>query len=431
MSEPERLTVQQLRERLADGPADEQLLTELEADPRKGVRELARKARRQNRDAEAERARLEKLSEMERSFRKKGYRQIAGVDEAGRGPLAGPVVAAAVILPEDTCLQGLNDSKALTAQRRETLFEAICQTASAWAVASASVEEIDAHNILQASYLAMRRALTDLSVTPDYVLIDGNGLPESGLRELAVVDGDARSASIAAASILAKVTRDRQMRDLDAKYPDYGFARHKGYGSPDHLAALQRLGPCPIHRTSFQGVGESIRVTSDDGRAFAEGISQASDLVELEAIGKSIGLAGRDLDKAEVEALRQRYKERRSQLSRTGPRGEQEALVELARTGYEVLIRSYRAAGGEVDIVAAKDDVLAFIEVKTGTGTGFAAPESWVTPRKQRQIARVARAYMQRHPQETRVPRFDVLVVEFSAGRAGFRHLTGAFIAGA
>jgi ribonuclease HII len=422
-----RLTVQQARDLLSAGPPDEALLCAMEADPRKGVKALARSTRKQLRKAQAERARLEKLLALEQSLRRKGYRQVAGVDEAGRGPLAGPVMAAAVILPEEVCLPGLDDSKALTARRREALYEEIRDRATAYAVAEATVEEIDALNILQATYLAMRRALSGLSVTPDHVLVDGNGLPESGLRESSVVDGDARSACIAAASILAKVTRDRRMAELDRTYPGYGFSRHKGYGSPDHLAALRRHGPSPVHRTSFEGVGGSARIASEDGKAFAEGIRQARDLPALEAIGKSIGLAGADLAAAELEALRECYRERRTRLSRTGPRGEQEALRELERQGYEVLVRGYRAAGGEVDVVAATGDILAFVEVKTGTGTGFAAPESWVTPRKQRQIVRVARAYLQRHPHETRTPRFDVLVVDYVSGRAAFRHLADAF----
>ncbi len=421
------LSIRQIRDLVDAEGADDDLLETLDGDERKGIQSLVKRLRRQRREARAEQARLEKLTEIERALHQKGIEHIAGVDEAGRGPLAGPVVAAAVVLPEGMDLPGLNDSKALSAMRREALYGAICEQALTFAIGQASVEEIDRLNILQATMLAMRRAIGGLQTKPDQVLIDGNTLPESGLRELAIVDGDARSASISAASILAKVTRDRLMVDLDARYPGYGLARHKGYGSPDHLAALRRQGPSPIHRTSFHSVGSPDGAKSDDFNDFAQGIDLAADLRELEAIGNSVRLAGADLVQEELDELRNRYRAKREALSRTGPWGEQAAQQQLERTGYSILARQFRAAGGEIDIVAANRDVLAFVEVKTGTGTGFAAPESWVTPKKQRQITRVARAYLQRHPQETRTSRFDVLVVERKAGQVGFRHLQDAF----
>lgn len=188
---------------------------------------------------------------------------IAGVDEAGRGPLAGPVVAAAVILDELNPISGLADSKKLTAHRREQLFDEIRARALCCAVAQASVQEIDELNILQATLLAMRRAVDGLRLPPKLVLVDGNRLPVLPMRAEAIVKGDSLVAAISAASILAKVTRDRWCVEVDQKYPAYGFAKHKGYGTAEHLAALQSHGACAVHRTTFRPVTEVLgRVAS-------------------------------------------------------------------------------------------------------------------------------------------------------------------------
>lgn len=179
---------------------------------------------------------------------------VCGVDEAGRGPLAGPVYAACVILREEDPIEGLADSKALTAKRREELAVEIRGRAIAWAIASASVEEIDRINILRASLLAMKRAVEQLGVEPHEVLVDGLYCPEVRFPSRAIVDGDSLVAEISAASILAKTARDALMRELHDLYPDYGFDRHKGYSTREHLEALQRFGVCPIHRRSFAPV---------------------------------------------------------------------------------------------------------------------------------------------------------------------------------
>jgi ribonuclease HII len=179
---------------------------------------------------------------------------IAGVDEAGRGPLAGPVVAAAVILDDLRPIAGLNDSKKLSAARREKLFDEIRAKALCCSIAQASVEEIDEINILQATLLAMRRAVEGLRLKPAKVLVDGNRLPVLDVLAEAIVKGDATVPAISAASILAKVTRDRWCAELDARYPQYGFATHKGYGTAEHLAALQTHGACPEHRKTFAPV---------------------------------------------------------------------------------------------------------------------------------------------------------------------------------
>jgi ribonuclease HII len=185
---------------------------------------------------------------------------VAGVDEAGRGPLAGPVVAAAVILDELYPIKGLNDSKKLTAKQREKLFDEICAKALCCSIAQASVEEIDELNILQATLLAMRRAVEGLRLKPAKVLVDGNRLPTLGVLAEAIVGGDALVPSISAASILAKVTRDRLCAELDAQFPQYGFAGHKGYGTAEHLAALKVHGACPQHRKTFRPVTDVLGV---------------------------------------------------------------------------------------------------------------------------------------------------------------------------
>ena len=189
---------------------------------------------------------------IESEVKLKGFKYVCGVDEAGRGPLAGPVCAAAVILPEDTYIEGLNDSKKLTEKKREALIDVIKEKAIAWSVAFASVEEIEEVNILNATYLAMNRAIEGLSVNPDFALIDGNRVPtDIKVPCETVIKGDALSCSIAAASIIAKVTRDRLMDEYDEKYPQYGFLKHKGYGTAAHYKAVDEFGLCPIHRKSF------------------------------------------------------------------------------------------------------------------------------------------------------------------------------------
>ena len=181
----------------------------------------------------------------------RGFLNICGVDEAGRGPLAGPVCAAAVILPENTVIEGVNDSKKLSEKKREALFDVIKEQALAYSIAFASVEEIEEMNILNATMLAMQRAVEGLDVKADYAMIDGNRLPPLNIPAECIVKGDANSMSIAAASILAKVARDRLCLKYDELYPEYGFAKHKGYGTKLHREMILKYGPCEIHRKSF------------------------------------------------------------------------------------------------------------------------------------------------------------------------------------
>lgn len=181
----------------------------------------------------------------------RGYTAVCGIDEAGRGPLAGPVYAAAVWLPEGLVLDGLNDSKKLSEKKREALFPVILENAVSYGIGFATEQEIDEINILQATFLAMERAVSQLSVKPDLALVDGNRAPKLPIPVKTVVKGDSLSANIAAASILAKVTRDRLLEELDETYPAYGFAVHKGYGTKRHYEALRENGPCPVHRMTF------------------------------------------------------------------------------------------------------------------------------------------------------------------------------------
>lgn len=196
----------------------------------------------------------ERLFEMltyERAVKLLGYNNICGVDEAGRGPLAGDVFAAAVILPEGYILEGLNDSKKLSEKKRELLYDSIIEDSVAYAICRASVEEIDEINIRNATYLAMRRAISSLQIPADYALIDGDCITELTLPHQCVIKGDAKSLSIAAASILAKVSRDRYMKELAKEYPEYMFEKHKGYGTALHTSVIKEKGPSPVHRKTF------------------------------------------------------------------------------------------------------------------------------------------------------------------------------------
>ena len=194
---------------------------------------------------------MTELWSLENEIYDSGLSPLCGVDEAGRGPLAGPVCAAAVILPRGTVIEGLNDSKKLSEKRREALYDEIVGRAIAFGIAFASVEEIEEKNILEATFLAMNRAIEQLSVVPALALIDGNRSKGIVLPSRCVIGGDGKCADIAAASILAKVTRDRYMLEMAEKYPQYGFKRHKGYGTAAHYAAIREFGPSPIHRMSF------------------------------------------------------------------------------------------------------------------------------------------------------------------------------------
>lgn len=247
-------TLRRIAERLEAGNVDEILLTRLARDPRAGVAALlARFRRRREREADLV-AHLHGLLELEREQWARGATHVAGVDEAGLGPLAGPVVAAAVILDRNSIPLGIDDSKKLDEKTRQRLAGEIRASAVAVSVGIATVEDVDRLNVYHAGLLSMRKAVEGLSSRPCHVLVDARRIPGVDVAQSAYIKGDSRSASIAAASIIAKTTRDGLMEELDAKYPGYGFSRHKGYGTQAHCDAVRRLGPCPAHRMSYAAV---------------------------------------------------------------------------------------------------------------------------------------------------------------------------------
>lgn len=259
-----QICIREVKEALCKNPSPE-MLEACQKDPRQGVQRLAVRVVKDLQAQAKEQSRIQLLLAEEKKLWEKGFVFLAGIDEAGRGPLAGPVVAAACILPSQFDLPGLNDSKILTESKREKLYTQIQAQAIGYAIGSAEPAEIDALNILQATKLAMKRAIEGLKVTPDYLMIDAVKLPEVNLPQLPLVGGDHLSATIAAASILAKVTRDRLMVELDALYPEYIFSKNKGYGTKEHLKVLRRLGPCPLHRRSFAPVKQGLSIMYKEG----------------------------------------------------------------------------------------------------------------------------------------------------------------------
>ncbi|MBR5468504.1 MAG: ribonuclease HII [Firmicutes bacterium] len=226
-------------------------IEEYRNDERKSVIKLVETAQKRKQAYFDEIERLKEISKYEARLYSKGCVYVAGVDEVGRGPLAGPVAAAVVILKENDLIEGINDSKKLSAKKRDELYDIITERAVDWAVAMVSPEEIDEINILQATYKAMREALSKLKVKPDHLLADAVTIPLIDVEQTAIIKGDAKSISIGAASIIAKVTRDRMMAMYDELYPGYGFAENKGYGSAEHIKTIKEKGICPIHRKSF------------------------------------------------------------------------------------------------------------------------------------------------------------------------------------
>lgn len=254
-----QMSIREVNEVLNTQPSDE-FVKACTRDSRQGIQQLIIRYYKNLESRIVEKERIELLLREERQLWNAGYLHIAGIDEAGRGPLAGPVVAAACILPAKFNLPGLNDSKKLTESKRERLFQLIKEQALGYAVGSAEPAEIDALNILQATKLAMKRAIEGLKIRPHYLLIDALELPNLKMPQKGIIDGDALSASIAAASIVAKVSRDQLMSQLDKLYPEYGFAKNKGYGTREHLIALRRSGVSPIHRRSFAPVQQQLDI---------------------------------------------------------------------------------------------------------------------------------------------------------------------------
>lgn len=316
----------------------------------------------------------------EKEALRKGYACVCGVDEAGRGPLAGPVYAAAVILPQGLEIAGVNDSKKLTEKKREALFPVIKEKALAYCVSSASEKEIDDINILNATYLAMARAVEGLSVKADYALIDGNRMPKLPIPGETIVKGDGLSMSIACASILAKVTRDHVMMELDRKYPQYQFAKHKGYGTKLHTDLIRQYGPCEIHRKSF--------------------------------LKKILG--------AEDPRI--------SQAQSIGRRGETAAAAYLEKRGFYILERNYHSPYGEVDIIAENGQYIIFVEVKTRKPGAMVEGAEAVDRNKQKRLIQTSQIYLLEHPSNLQ-PRFDVIqVTPTGENRCRVEQMPGAFV---
>jgi ribonuclease HII len=355
------MTVDQIAFHLAEnqiGPVEIELL---QNDSRTGVRKCVERFLARRQADSREQKRLHALFAYESEARCSGYTYIAGIDEVGRGPLAGPVVAAAVILPEDAYIKGINDSKLLSAQKREQLYSIIIEKAVAWSVGVGEVVEIDTVNILNANKMAMMRAVDSLAVQPDFVLVDALKLDGLHCPQRAIISGDRLSASIAAASIVAKVTRDRWMREMDKVFGGYGFAQNKGYATAEHLAALQKLGACPMHRKSFLHLTER-------------------------------------------------------KMGSTGQLGEEQAAAYLCGLGYEVIARNWRCERGEIDIIARDGGTLVFVEVKTRRSDRFGPPTEAVDTRKQERLRLLALSYIHTTGHSAAAYRFDVASVDLRLG---------------
>ncbi|GAB6098921.1 ribonuclease HII [Halanaerocella petrolearia] len=251
------LTIKEIKKKVTDlEQISEDLISRLESDNRTGVQQIAQRLRRKKQKRVAEKEKFIEMSKYENELQDQGYQFIAGIDEAGRGPLAGPVVAAAVVLPLEEEILGLDDSKKLSEKKREELYDIIQTKALDIGVGIIDNERIDEVNILNATYEAMEQAIDDLDQSPDYLLIDAEEIPDSDLPQQGITKGDSRSISIAAASVIAKVTRDHILVEYDKEYPHYNLAGNKGYGTAEHIAALREQGPSPIHRTSFEVVAK-------------------------------------------------------------------------------------------------------------------------------------------------------------------------------
>ena len=283
----------------------------LEKDDRIGARKLAEQACQRRERVRKEKVRQDKCLHYERKFWSAGLNYVAGVDEVGRGCLAGPVVAAAVILSSKFDLPGLNDSKKLSKIKRAELDKAIREQAISFSCFEVEAKRIDAINILQASLEAMRNTLLALETKPQQVLVDGHIKPQSSFPEMPIVDGDSRSLSIAAASVVAKVYRDQKMCELDLIFPGYGFAKNKGYGSPQHLSALSVKGVTPEHRKSFGPVGAVLKKQQNLFESFFGKINSCRDLTQLYEVGQDINLSKSGLDLKKLEELRASYRSRK------------------------------------------------------------------------------------------------------------------------
>ena len=311
------------------------------------------------------------MLQYELKYWNEGKQYVAGIDEAGRGPLAGPVVSASVILPQDIELPGVNDSKKISEKKREVLYGDIQERALSVGIGWADVAEIDEKNILQATYQSMRQAVGNLSINPEILLVDGRKADIKHFQQESIIDGDAKSLSIAAASIIAKVTRDRMMRQFDIVFPEYGFAKHKGYGTKQHIEAIQKSKATPIHRKSFNPVSHHLPNMA--------------------------------------------YLQRNRLL---GKLGEQLAACKMIRIGHEMVEMNYNVPKvGELDIISKDSDMLVFTEVKTQTGgQGWGEPRWQITEKKRDRIMNAVQHYMDNNELDCDF-RFDVAEVILGSGK--------------
>ena len=311
------------------------------------------------------------MLEFEQKHWSSGREYIAGIDEAGRGPLAGPVVAASVILPHDIELPEVTDSKKISEKKRERLYDEINNSALAVGVGVVHEADIDEKNILQATYQAMRKSIGELSIQPDFLLVDGNKADIKHYKQESIIDGDQKSLSIAAASIIAKVSRDRMMRQYDITFPAYGFAKHKGYGTKQHIEAISTYKASPIHRKSFNPVSKHLP-------SFA-------------------------------------YIKRNRLI---GKLGEQLVACKMIRSGYKILETNYNAVKmGEIDIISRDEGMLVFTEVKTQTaGHGGGEPRTQIDEKKSDRIMNAVQHYMDVNELDCDF-RFDVGTVVLGKGK--------------
>lgn len=301
-----KLSVEEIRERYAapEHSVTPQILNKLKRDPRQGVRQIYEVLKRRHERERAERLRLDAMLNFERVLWRSGIESIAGVDEAGTGPLAGPVVAAAVVFPPHTELSGIDDSKRLDPEQRSQAEQVIRAAAVGIGVGVADVAEIDRLNIYQAALLAMQRALATLPAPPQHVLVDARNIPGVEIPQNCFNKGDGINFSIAAASIIAKTHRDGLMNELARTYPEYGFDRHKGYGTPEHQDAIRRLGPSPVHRMSFTFIRELRGEYSEPFYALKGRLESARDHAILKALEEELAARRSELAEEEQRKLR-------------------------------------------------------------------------------------------------------------------------------
>ena len=300
------LSIEEIREQILQGnqPITAQFLNKLGRDPRQGVRKISEFLKKRYERERAERLRILNMLNFERVLWKSGIQAIAGVDEVGVGPLAGPVVAAAVIFPPGTELAGVDDSKQLEPEQRVKLAAAIRQSATAIGVGLAEVSEIDHLNIYHAALLAMRRAIEALSLKPEHLLIDARVIPGIAIPQNSFNKGDGINFSIAAASIIAKTHRDRLMEELEKTYPGYGFAQHKGYGTSEHQNAIRGLGPCPIHRLSYPFIRELCGEFSELFYTLKQQLQEVDSAAALHTFEKQLRERWSELDEKEQRKVR-------------------------------------------------------------------------------------------------------------------------------